>query len=46
MNTKIMMTPVKWFNLSFSVDNIMNREYFYSYLTPGRTWWLQAGFKY
>jgi len=46
MDTKIMVTPVKWFNLSFSVDNMMNRQYFYSYLTPGRTWWLQAGFKY
>jgi iron complex outermembrane receptor protein len=37
---------VKWCNISFSVDNLLDRQYYYYYVTPGRTWWLQAGLKY
>lgn len=46
LNAKVTVTPVKWCNISFSVDNIMDRQYYYYYLTPGRTCWLQAGLKY
>jgi iron complex outermembrane receptor protein len=46
LDTKITITPVKWCNISFSVDNLLDRQYYYYYVTPGRTWWLQAGLKY
>lgn len=46
MDGKVTVTPVKYVDLSFAVDNILDRQYFYSYVTPGRTWWLQLGLKY
>jgi len=46
LDTKVTVTPVKWCNISFSVDNLLDRQYYYYYVTPGRTWWLQAGLKY
>lgn len=46
LDSKLTVTPVKWLDVSFSVDNMLNRKYFYSYLTPGRTFWLEAGVKY
>ena len=46
LDSKLTVTPVKWMNVSFSVDNLLNRRWFYSYLTPGRTFWLEAGLKY
>ncbi|AEB10330.1 TonB-dependent receptor [Desulfobacca acetoxidans] len=46
LDGKITVTPVKYASISFSVDNILDREYFYSYLTPGRVCWIQAKLTY
>jgi len=46
LDGKVTVTPVKYVNLSLAVDNILNRQYFSYYVTPGRTWWLQVGLKY
>jgi iron complex outermembrane receptor protein len=53
LDTKVILTPLalthsplKKSYVSFSVNNLLNREYFYSYVTPGRTFWVQAGLKY
>jgi len=46
LDAKLTVTPVKYFNVSFSVDNMLNRQYYYYYPTPGRTFWVQAGLKY
>lgn len=46
LDSKLTVTPMKYFNVSFSVDNMLNRKYYYYYQTPGRTFWVQAGLKY
>lgn len=46
MDMKITAKPVKYLTLALAVDNILNREYFYYYLTPGRTFWLEATARY
>jgi len=46
MDTKISAQPVKHLRLSFAVDNILNREYFYFYQTPGRTYWFEVTARY
>ncbi len=53
LDAKVTLTPLKFFTpalgksfVSIAVDNILNRKYFYYYLAPRRTWWLQAGLKY
>ncbi len=46
MDSKITFSPVKYVDLSFAVDNLLNREYFYYYRTPGRTIWTQVTLKY
>jgi iron complex outermembrane receptor protein len=46
LDAKLIVKPVKRFSMSFSVNNIMNREYYSYYLTPGRTFWLEAAVKY
>jgi len=53
LDTKVTVTPLMDVNpalgktyISFAVNNLLNRQYFYSYVTPGRTWWLQMGVKY
>ncbi|MDD3581002.1 MAG: TonB-dependent receptor [Desulfobacca sp.] len=46
LDSKITVTPVKHLQLSLAVDNMLNREYFYYYRTPGRTFWLEAAVKY
>ncbi|MEW6657991.1 MAG: TonB-dependent receptor [Thermodesulfobacteriota bacterium] len=46
LDAKLTATPVKYASVSFSVDNILNREYFTSSLTPGRTFWVEMKLKY
>ncbi|MEW6658938.1 MAG: TonB-dependent receptor [Thermodesulfobacteriota bacterium] len=46
LDSKVIFSPVKYVDLSFSVDNMLNREYFFNYLTPGRTIWTQVTLKY
>jgi iron complex outermembrane receptor protein len=46
VNTKVTYSPVKYADISFSVDNLLNRKWFSSYITPGRMCWVEAKFKY
>jgi iron complex outermembrane receptor protein len=46
MDTKISYSPVKYIDLSFAVDNLANRMYYYYYRTPGRTIWSMLTLKY
>ncbi|MFZ5453857.1 MAG: TonB-dependent receptor [Thermodesulfobacteriota bacterium] len=46
LDAKLTATPVKYASVSFSVNNILNREYFTSSLTPGRTFWVEMRLKY
>ncbi len=46
LDGKITATPVKYLRLSFAVDNMLNRQYYFYGLTPGRTFWLEAALKY
>ena len=46
MDSKVIFSPVKYLDLSFAVNNLLNREYYYYYLTPRRTFWTQVTMKY
>ncbi len=46
LDSKVIFSPVKYADVSFAVDNMLNREYFYYYRTPGRTFWTQVTLKY
>lgn len=46
MDSKITFSPVKYVDLSFAVNNLLNREYFQYYRTQGRTFWTQLTLKY
>jgi iron complex outermembrane receptor protein len=46
LNSKITYSPVKWVDLSVAWDNLLNRQYYEYYRTPGRTWWAQLTLKY
>jgi iron complex outermembrane receptor protein len=46
LDSKVIFSPVKYVDLSLAVDNMLNREYFYYYRTPGRTFWTQLTLKY
>lgn len=53
LDAKVTVTPLQKLNpalgksyVSVAVNNILDRRYFYSYLTPGRTVWTQIGLKY
>jgi len=46
LDSKIIFSPVKHMDLSFAVDNILNREYYSYYRTPGRMIWSQVTLKY
>ena len=37
-DAKVSYRIAKWATASLSVDNIFDRDYFYYYKTPGRTW--------
>jgi iron complex outermembrane receptor protein len=46
LDSKIIFSPVKYVDMSFAVDNILNREYYYYYRSPGRTIWSMLTLKY
>jgi len=46
LNSKVIFTPVKYVDLSLAVDNILNRQYFYYNIQPGRMVWTQVTLKY
>lgn len=46
LDSKVIFSPLKYVDLSFAVDNMLNREYFYYYRTQGRTIWTQVTLKY
>jgi len=46
LDSKLTVTPVPWVSMSFSVENLLDRKYFSNNLTPGRTFWIEAGLKY
>ena len=46
LDGKITATPVKYLQLALAVDNLLNREYYFYNLTPGRTFWVEATLKY
>jgi iron complex outermembrane receptor protein len=46
LDSKVTFSPVKYVDLSFSVNNLLNREYFTYYHCPGRTFWTQVTLKY
>jgi iron complex outermembrane receptor protein len=46
LDSKITFSPVKYVDMSFAVDNILNREYYYYYRTSGRTVWSMLTLKY
>jgi iron complex outermembrane receptor protein len=46
LDSKVIVSPVKYMDLSFSVNNMLNREYYSYYRTPGRTFWTQVTLKY
>jgi len=46
LDSKIIYSPVKYVDLSFAVDNMLNREYYSYYRTPGRMIWSQLTLKY
>lgn len=43
---KITFKPLKWMDLSFSVDNIFDEEYYLYYKGDGRTYFVEMTFKY
>lgn len=43
---KISYKPVSWAEASFSVSNLLDREYYSYYLAPGRSWFLSLTLKY
>ena len=46
LDSKIIYSPVKYVDMSFAVDNILNREYYAYYRTPGRMIWSMLTLKY
>ncbi len=46
LNSKVIFSPVQYVDLSLAVDNMFNRQYFYYYPSPGRTFWTQVTLKY
>ncbi|AEB08233.1 TonB-dependent receptor [Desulfobacca acetoxidans] len=46
LDSKVIFSPVKYMDVSFSVNNMLNREYYSYYRTPGQTFWTQVTLKY
>jgi len=46
MDSKITFSPVQYADLSFAVDNLLNREYYTYYRTAGRMFWTQLTLRY
>ena len=45
-DAKISYKPVSWAEASFSVSNLLDREYYSSFPAPGRSWFLSLALKY
>jgi iron complex outermembrane receptor protein len=43
---KLTVTPLKWMELSLSVDNILNKKYYEYYLPMGRTFFAECTLRY
>jgi iron complex outermembrane receptor protein len=46
LNSKITFSPWEYMDLSVAWDNMLNRQYYEYYRTPGRMWWTQLTLKY
>ncbi len=46
MDGKLTATPLKWMEISFSVDNILDEEYYEYYKTDGRTFFTEITLRY
>ena len=46
MDASITVTPVKWMDISLTVDNILDEEYYEYYLSDGRTAFAEITFRY
>jgi len=45
-DAKISVTPLKWMEISLSVDNIFDKEYYEYYKTDGRTFFAELTLRY
>lgn len=46
MDAKLTVTPLKWMEISLSVDNILDEEYYEYYKTDGRTFFAEFTLRY
>jgi iron complex outermembrane receptor protein len=46
VDTKLTVTPLKWMELSLSVNNIFNKKYYEYYLPLGRTFLGECTLRY
>ncbi|MCD6320596.1 MAG: TonB-dependent receptor [Candidatus Desulfofervidaceae bacterium] len=46
VNLKLSADVTKYATISFAVDNLTDEDYYWSYKTPGRTYWGQIELKY
>jgi iron complex outermembrane receptor protein len=46
MDAKLTVTPWKWMEISLSVDNILDEEYYEYYKTDGRTFFTELTLRY
>ncbi len=46
LNAKIGYQITKWLSASFSVDNILDKEYYQYYKMPGRSWFGEMTLKF
>ena len=46
LNSKLIFSPVQYVDLAVAWDNMLNRQYYYPYVSPGRMWWTQLTLKY
>jgi iron complex outermembrane receptor protein len=46
LDARVTLTPVPWMDLSLSVDNLLDRQYYEYYRTDGRTFMLELTFRY
>lgn len=46
MDAKLTVTPLKWMEVSLSIDNILDEEYYEYYKTDGRTFFAEVTLRY
>lgn len=46
LDAKVSYKPVSWAETSFSVSNLLDREYYSSFPAPGRSWFLSLTLRY